>query len=125
MKTKTQKITSVNFVPPLIKPWSYDPQVVRDTVASDHRRGRGGRRAGEAQARPDGQPAATRADGDREVRPTKPKKQAVMDRPATDPDANTSDLASVCSVRLSGGPTPWRRGPRTGTIPEVRTALEY
>ena len=33
VKTKTQKITSVNFVPPLIKPWSYDPQVVRDTVA--------------------------------------------------------------------------------------------
>ena len=34
MKTKQQKITSVNFVPPLIHPYKYDPQVVRDTVAS-------------------------------------------------------------------------------------------
>ena len=34
VKTKTQKITAVNFVPPLINPWDYDPQVVRDTVAA-------------------------------------------------------------------------------------------
>ena len=29
---------------------------------------------------------------------TEPKKQAVMDRPGSDPDADTSDLASVCSA---------------------------
>lgn len=38
MKTRTQKIKSVNFVPPLIKPWDYDPafvhQTVRSTIAS-------------------------------------------------------------------------------------------
>jgi polyisoprenyl-teichoic acid--peptidoglycan teichoic acid transferase len=33
MKTRAQKIRSVNFVPPLIKPWDYDPTVVRHTVA--------------------------------------------------------------------------------------------
>ncbi|WP_168583412.1 LCP family protein [Gephyromycinifex aptenodytis] len=33
-KAREQKITSVNFTPPLIKPWDYDPQVVKDTVRS-------------------------------------------------------------------------------------------
>ncbi len=32
VRTKQQKITSVNFVPPLIDPWDYDPEVVRSTV---------------------------------------------------------------------------------------------
>lgn len=32
LKAKGQRITSVNFVPPLIKPWDYDPQVIRDKV---------------------------------------------------------------------------------------------
>ena len=34
MKTRAQKIRSVNFVPPLIKPWDYDPAVVTRTVAA-------------------------------------------------------------------------------------------
>jgi hypothetical protein len=34
MKTRTQKIKSVNFVPPLIKPWDYDPAFVHQTVRS-------------------------------------------------------------------------------------------
>ena len=29
-----------------------------------------------------------------------------MERPATDPDANTSDLASVCSVELTAAAAP-------------------
>jgi LCP family protein required for cell wall assembly len=33
MKTRSQKIKSVNFVPPLIKPWDYDAAFVRDQVA--------------------------------------------------------------------------------------------
>ena len=32
VKTRSQKITSVNFVPPLIKPWDYDPRVITSTV---------------------------------------------------------------------------------------------
>jgi polyisoprenyl-teichoic acid--peptidoglycan teichoic acid transferase len=34
METRAQKIRSVNFVPPLIKPWDYDPSVVTHTVAA-------------------------------------------------------------------------------------------
>ena len=34
MKARSHKITSVNFVPPLIKPWDYDPHLVTRTVAS-------------------------------------------------------------------------------------------
>ena len=33
MKTRSQKIKSVNFVPPLIKPWDYDAGFVRDQIA--------------------------------------------------------------------------------------------
>ncbi len=93
VKTKTQKITSVNFVPPLIKPWNYDPKVVHDTVASTIAKSEA---ADEKAEQADGQaatPSTTAKPGS-----TKPKKQAVMDRPGSDPDANTSDLASVCSV---------------------------
>lgn len=35
LKAKSQKVRSVNFVPPLINPWSYDAAVVRSTVARD------------------------------------------------------------------------------------------
>ena len=98
VKTKTQKITSVNFVPPLIKPWSYDPQVVRDTVASTIAKSEAAdEKAQQAQEQADDKPAASPSPSAKSGS-SKPKKQAVMDRPATDPDANTSDLASVCSV---------------------------
>jgi polyisoprenyl-teichoic acid--peptidoglycan teichoic acid transferase len=89
VKTKTQKITSVNFVPPLIKPWSYDPQVVRDTVARTIDRSE---KADEERA------ATTSTSAVSGTGTAKPSRQAVMDRPATDPDANTSDLARVCSA---------------------------
>lgn len=32
LKAKSQKVTSVNFVPPLINPWAYDPAVIGSTV---------------------------------------------------------------------------------------------
>ncbi len=32
LKARSEKIKSVNFVPPLINPWQYDPDVVRATV---------------------------------------------------------------------------------------------
>ncbi len=98
VQTKTQKITSVNFVPPLINPWSYDPQVVRDTVASAIRRSEAAdEKAQQAAEEADGQPAPTPSTS-AGPGPAKPRKQAVMERPAADPDADTSDLASVCSV---------------------------
>ena len=93
VKTKTQKITAVNFVPPLINPWDYDPKVVHDAVAA----------AIDKAEKADEKAAATSSGGASAAAgggggSTKPKKQAVMERPGTDPDANTSDLASVCSA---------------------------
>jgi LCP family protein required for cell wall assembly len=33
VKSRSQPMRSVNFTPPLINPWDYDPAVIRDTVA--------------------------------------------------------------------------------------------
>ena len=94
VKTKQEKITSVNFVPPLIKPWDYDPEVVRSTVA----------KAIAAADAPPGPKASTTTSATGKAtsgtasptpRATKP---AVMERPGTDPDANTTDLGSVCAA---------------------------
>lgn len=96
VKTKQQKITSVNFVPPLIKPWDYEPAVVHDAVdkaiaASEAADDKAASLATAA-------PAPSAASGSSTAASQAPKKQAVMERPGSDPDANTSDLASVCSV---------------------------
>ncbi len=95
VKTKEQKITAVNFVPPLIQPYDYDPQVVLDTVS---RTIAAADKADQQAAERASAPAAGASAAPRSAAPTTPKKQAVMDRPATDPDANTSDLASICSA---------------------------
>jgi len=97
VKTKQQKITSVNFVPPLINPWHYDPQVVRDTVASTIAKSQAADEQATAPASP--APSAGSADGTASRPPAAtPKKQPVMDRPGSDPEANTSDLATICSA---------------------------
>jgi hypothetical protein len=96
MRTKQQPISSVNFVPPLIQPWDYDPEKVRATVASAIAASEDGADedtgSGTTGASP---PAATAS-------PTVPtptsSTPAVMERPGSDPDANTSDLAQVCSA---------------------------
>jgi hypothetical protein len=91
-RTKEQKITSVNFVPPLIEPWDYDPAFVRATVAK-------------ALEAPEPTPSAT-ASPEAAAGSTAPAPKpsaaasvpAVMERPGSDPDANTEDLASVCAA---------------------------
>ena len=96
-KTKQQKISCVNFVPPLLNPWDYDPDVVehldRAIAASE-------KASAEAVAKAD---EAASGDAPTAAAPTAtksgtPKKQAVMERPGSDPDANTGDLGSVCSA---------------------------
>jgi LCP family protein required for cell wall assembly len=91
VKTKQQKITAVNFVPPLIRPYDYDPQVVLDTVSRTIA-------AAEKADEHDPTPTAGASAAAGSATPGKPKKQAVMESPATDPDADTSDLASICSA---------------------------
>ncbi|QIM21476.1 LCP family protein [Phycicoccus sp. HDW14] len=93
VKTKQEKITSVNFVPPLIKPWDYDPAVVRSTVrAAIESSEKTPARAGSAAS---GSSSAKASTGTPAPKASKP---AVMERPGTDPDANTGDLANVCSA---------------------------
>jgi LCP family protein required for cell wall assembly len=95
VKTKQEKMTSVNFVPPLIDPWDFDPAFVRQTVSDAI-----------AASEKDPTPAPdTTVDGDATAAATPvaepsstPSLPAVMEQPGSDPDANTSDLASVCSV---------------------------
>ena len=93
-RTKEQKITSVNFVPPLIKPWDYDPAFVRATVDTALAASEPDPPASAAPASP--APAASGASSPTpSASATVP---AVMERPGADPDANTEDLASVCAA---------------------------
>lgn len=97
MKTKQEKITSVNFVPPLIKPWDYDPAVVHRTVAAAIERSEKGTTTAAAASASPGRTAGTATPKAATPAPS-PSTPAVMTRPGTDPDANTADLASVCSA---------------------------
>ncbi|HEX2705940.1 MAG TPA: LCP family protein, partial [Candidatus Lustribacter sp.] len=81
LKAKGQKITSVNFVPPLMKPWNYDPDFVREKVASTL----------EASAAAPASPApSASASG-----PGSPTTSAPA---ATSGAAATDDLSVVCST---------------------------
>lgn len=97
LKTKQEKITSVNFVPPLIKPWDYDPQLVHRTVAAAIAKSESGTTS--AAAKPAATPKTAAGTPKTSTTPApKASTPAVMERPGTDPDANTGDLASVCSA---------------------------
>jgi LCP family protein required for cell wall assembly len=92
LKTRTQKIRSVNFVPPLIKPWDYDAafvtRTVEQTIAASE---------GEKTSTTGGKSATTSAP----ARKAKPKPQpgtAVTDPVKAAGNAAESDLSSVCSA---------------------------
>ncbi|MEO6791728.1 MAG: LCP family protein, partial [Ornithinibacter sp.] len=98
VKTKQEKITSVNFVPPLINPWDYDPNRVHravDTAIAASKAKSGSKAKGGSPAEGGAAAAGASPAPAKKVAPTP---QAVMDRPGTDPDATTGDLADVCSV---------------------------
>ncbi len=95
--TKSEKITSVNFVPPLIEPWNYDPARVHRIVADAIAKSEATPSASPSPSAAASTPAATTT----KKKPTStaaPTLPAVMERPGTDPDADTSDLASVCAA---------------------------
>jgi LCP family protein required for cell wall assembly len=96
VKTKQEKITSVNFVPPLIKPWDYDPAVVRSAV--DKAIAASEKPSAKATAAPAASATAKAKASGKSTPQPKASTPAVMERPGTDPDANTEDLASVCSA---------------------------
>jgi LCP family protein required for cell wall assembly len=92
MKARSHKITSVNFVPPLIKPWDYDPKVVTDTVASTIRSS--GQAAGKA--------------GGKATKATKSSTRTATARPSPaakpSPAPSTSAAATPVDPKDAGGP---------------------
>jgi LCP family protein required for cell wall assembly len=97
MKTRSHPIRGVNFVPPLLKPWNYDPSVitttVRNTVAASEL---ASKKASKKAAT--GKSAAAKA---AKPKTTKPKAQpgtAVTDPAKAAGNAAETDLSSVCSA---------------------------
>jgi LCP family protein required for cell wall assembly len=97
MKTRTHKIRGVNFVPPLIKPWDYDADVITSTVQGTIKASEKAADAtakGAAKGTPSGPSSATTA---------KPKAKpgsgtAVLDPAKAAGNAAEGDLSSVCSA---------------------------
>lgn len=86
LKARAGKIKSVNFVPPLIKPWDYEPQVIKDIV----------RKTIEQSDADDAAPV---------VRTPKPAASGAKKKPSTPSptaqatdDPTAGDLSDVCSA---------------------------
>ena len=94
-KARSHKIVSVNFVPPLIKPWDYDPRVVTSTVASTIR-------ASEKAKDKASTTKAARASAGPATGGAADAKPAVAKAPVDPKDAGgppaEQDLASVCAA---------------------------
>jgi LCP family protein required for cell wall assembly len=95
LKTRSQKIKSVNFVPPLIKPWDYDPRVITSTVGKTIAASEGAS-ATTAAAKPP--VTTTRAPRARTTPATPGSSKAAAAQPSTAPLADTADLGQVCSA---------------------------
>jgi anionic cell wall polymer biosynthesis LytR-Cps2A-Psr (LCP) family protein len=106
LKTRAQKITGVNFVPPLIQPWDFDQEemhgMVEDALEASENMGDEAAVSTSATALPAGDgtdetptPAApTPTTGRAATPPYDP-----LARPSEDPFARSDDIAAVCSVR--------------------------
>lgn len=96
LKTRSQKIKSVNFVPPLIKPWDYDPRVITSTVGKTIAASEGAS-ATTAAAKP---PVTTTRAPRARTSPATPgsSRAAAAAQPSTAPVADTADLGQVCSA---------------------------
>ena len=97
LEAKSQKVTSVNFVPPLINPWSYDPAVIRSRVsqAIDASMGSTGQKGQTGQQV--AAPAPPRSGAAKPVGSGAAKASSQSQVPAGAGTAE-SDLASVCSA---------------------------
>ena len=84
LQARTSRIKSVNFVPPLIKPWDYDPQVVKDTIRTTIEQSE---RDDAAPARRTPRPAAS---GTKKQQSTPAPTTRAADEPTAD------DLSDVC-----------------------------
>lgn len=122
LKTRSQKIGSVSFVPPLILPWDYDPDFVRATVAEAIEASeslddaQASRTSGVAVQAPTGgassEPTSAETGGadpsgpapvpspqtSTADQPTEENPAAGLERPGEDEHAVSSDAVEVCSV---------------------------
>lgn len=88
LKAREHPIKSVNFVPPLIRPWNYDPQVIRSTVARTIE-------TSEADAAPASPAASKTASSGRTTSPTAP---ATPRSTGTGDGNEATDLSTVCAA---------------------------
>ena len=102
LKTRTQKIKSVNFVPPLIKPWDYDAafvhRTVRSTISASEKSPEKPRSSTAARA---AKQPATRPGGSTPARPAAPETttggQHAGSAAPTGGQASEADLSAVCA----------------------------
>lgn len=108
LKTRSQKITGVNFVPPLLKPWDYDQdemhRLVQDAITASEKTPDEDAVSQSAAPIPtpgtestDISPATPQAETD-EPPPAETPSVDPLARPSEDANAQTDDIASVCSV---------------------------
>ena len=101
LKTRSQKISGVNFVPPLIKPWDYDPGVITRTVESTIAKSEKSS-AKTSKSTVAKTPATSKSTTAKAAKPkAKPTPQpgtAVQDPAKAAGNAAESDLSSVCSA---------------------------
>ena len=105
LKTRSQKIRGVNFVPPLIKPWDYDAAMVHRTVrqtieASEKSKEKPVVQAAKpaAAATKPGASASTPAAKTAAKPAPKPGTPAAVQDPSAAGNAAEADLTSVCSA---------------------------
>jgi LCP family protein required for cell wall assembly len=103
LKTRAQKIKSVNFVPPLIKPWDYDPNVIRSTVTATIKASEQATSSSESLAAGKGSAAAggaTAGQGTAGVSgsSTSPSSDPSVGTPSAPAHADTADLGGICSA---------------------------
>lgn len=97
MKARSQPMKSVNFVPPLINPWNYDPQVIHTTVAQTIEVSKRAATASPAPARTTNPEAAGGGTSSPQSTPQSAPRSTPAQTSETE-SAQTGDLASVCSA---------------------------
>jgi LCP family protein required for cell wall assembly len=101
LKARAQKIHSVNFVPPLIKPWSYDPAFVTSTVkATIAASEKASSTASRATSTGSGASAAAKGSAAPVTPSHEPSAGTVASggTPSAPANSDTSDLSGVCSA---------------------------
>lgn len=103
LKTRSQKVTGVNFVPPLIQPWNYQVSELHAIVRETIRKSDG---LSDIEARTTSTPAPVKGDEKAGADPLRSTAQAPgvpatydpLAHPGEDEFANADDIASVCRV---------------------------